>query len=528
MDQYVLFVILSPSAITVACSVSVYCWRHRNGATARTLAITMGAVLAYLFFNTLELVSPTPEGTLFFAQVCYLFIGMFTVNWLAFALIFTDRQKLLSSRFFRLLWIIPILTIILVFTNSFHHLIWKEYTFLPVGHGFLYMKVITYGSWFWVFWLQSYVLILTGAVMIAWNAITTRQMQKIQARMMLAGALLPLAVNLIYVLRLIPGFQKDYSPLAYAFSGIFFAISIYRYQLLELPLLARAVLIDSMSDGMLTLDSARRVADFNPAAVRIFSGGDQPALKIGERFPLLDEYIHRFDRQAEGDLLETEIILHQAAGEAYYDLQIRRLHDRHDPEGVGYLVSLHAITEHKKLLRSARQMAIEDALTGVLNRRYFIEMARQEMERPRNSPVYFSLLMIDIDYFKQVNDSLGHIGGDQILHAFAQQLRILLRSGDLIGRIGGDEFIVLLPDTRLENARLLAERLCLQVASRPVETENFGAFPITISIGVSEFSPECAPSLEPIILQADKGLYQAKELGRNRVRIFDFSPGLQS
>lgn len=526
MDQYVLFVLLSPFAIAIASTLAAYCWRRRSIPTARALAWTLAAAAAYLFFNTLELVNPTQQGTFIFAQLGYLCIGALTVNWMAFALAFANRMNALKSRLFPFLWVIPVITAVLVFTNPSHHLIWKEYSFIPVSHGFLLMHVSAYGSWFWVFWLQSYLLILVGAALIGWNTFSTRRPLPMQAWLALAGALLPLIVNLVYVLRLIPGFIKDYSPLSYAFSGLFFAVSIFRYRLLELPLLARSILIDKMSDGMLTLDTLGRIADFNPAALHIFSGLAFTAPVIGATFPYLDGYIQQFESQPETEMIESEIVLPRADGKAYYDLQIRRLYNQNGPEVIGYLVSLHDVTEHNRLLQSARQLATEDALTGVFNRRHFIELAREELERPRTHPICFSILMIDIDYFKQVNDSLGHIGGDQILHGFAQRLRALLRSTDLLGRIGGDEFIVLLPDTNLEDARRLAERLCSQVAERPIETEEYGALPITISIGVSECSAEYSERLEPVIALADKGLYQAKGLGRNCVRIFDFSSGL--
>lgn len=523
MDQYTVFILLSPFAIATASVVAIYCWKHRSSDTARTLAACLSAAVAYLFFNNLELVSVSPESKIFFAQVGYVCIGLLTVNWLAFALAFSNREKALKSPYFRLLWIVPILTVGLVFTNSYHHLIWKDFFILQISRGFLYFRVLTYGSWFWVFWFHSYFLILAGAVLIVWNSLSSHRPVPMQTRLTLAGALLPLTVNLIYVLRLIPGFYKDYSPLAYAFSGILFAISIYRYQLLELPMLARSILIDNMSDGMLTLDSAMRVADLNPAARRIFTDAAQPAPRIGAPFPLLNEYIRQFDAQPQGDLLENEIVFTQAGEKVYYDLQIRRLHDQTLTEVIGYLISLHAVTEHKKLLEVARKLAMEDALTGVFNRRHFIELAHEELEHSSAGSGFFSILMIDIDYFKNVNDTLGHIGGDQVLHAFAQRLRALLRSTDVIGRIGGDEFIIMLPDTRLENARLLAERLCAQVAEKPIETDDYGPFTITISIGVSECSRATSKTLEPAMALADKGLYQAKDLGRNRVRIFDMA-----
>jgi diguanylate cyclase (GGDEF)-like protein len=523
MDQYTLFVLLSPFGCAINIMVAVYSWRHRTARAARPLIFTVSAVAAYLVFNTLELFTPTPQGTLFFAQVCYLCIGVLTLNWLAFALVFANRENWLASPYFRLLWIIPCVTAVLVFTNSYHHLIWKEFTFIPVTNGFLYMRVLTYGGWFWVFWLQAYMLILASAVLMVWASITSRKKFRMQSRLTVTATLLPLMVNLVYVLHLIPGLSKDYSPLGYAFSGILLAVSIFRYRMLDLTPFVRAILMDNMTDGMLTLDRLKHVVDFNPAAVRIFAATPLLALRMGAPFPWIDAYLQQFETGSGTDLLQTEMVLPQPVENAYYDLQIRRLRDPsrvlRDPssaEVVGYLILMHDISEHKKLLQAVRKLAEEDTLTGVLNRGRFVELARQEIEQAHTRPLHFSILMIDIDYFKQVNDSLGHIGGDQLLQAFAQRLRVLLRSTDLIGRIGGDEFIVLLPGLAVENALLLSDRLCRQVAAEPMETKDYGAFPITISIGVAEYSRSSSGALEPVISVADQGLYQAKALGRNR------------
>jgi diguanylate cyclase (GGDEF)-like protein len=186
---------------------------------------------------------------------------------------------------------------------------------------------------------------------------------------------------------------------------------------------------------------------------------------------------------------------------------------------IGYLVVLHSITEHKRLLQATRKLAEEDALTGVLNRTRFVELTNQEIEHANASSLDFMILMIDIDKFKEINDTAGHVCGDQVIQTFARRLQSLLRSSDLIGRIGGDEFIVLLPETSEEKGWQLASRLCVQVAASPMETTAYGAFPITISIGVAQGMAGSHETLEQVIIRADQALYQAKEQGRNRVCI---------
>jgi diguanylate cyclase (GGDEF)-like protein len=520
MDQYTLFVLLSPFGCAIEIAVMIYCLRHSNVRAARPLALAVSGVTAYLLFNTLELVDPTPQGTLFFAQVCYLCIGFLTVNWLAFALAYSNHENWLATIPFRLLWVIPSITAVLVFTNSYHHLIWKEYTFIPVTNGFLYMRVIAYGGWFWVFWLQAYMLILTAVVFLVSNSITSRKHFRIQSRLAVIAALLPLIVNLVYVLHLIPGLKKDFSSLSYAFSGLLLAVSLFRYRMLDLTPIAHANLIDNMTDGMFILDTSKRVVDFNPAALRIFSNTHIVPPQLGELFPMFDSHLKQLEDDATVDFLQTEITLPLQEEEVYFDLQIRRLRDPRIDEAVGYMVLMHTITEHKKVLQIVRKLAEEDTLTGVFSRSRFFELAHKEIEGVRINLPRFSIMMIDIDHFKNINDSQGHIGGDQLLQAFVRRLRVLLRSIDLIGRLGGDEFIVLQPDTSLENAIQLAERLCIQVAAKPMETESCGLLPITISIGVAEYSVNSSETLESVIDIADKGLYQAKALGRNRACVY--------
>jgi diguanylate cyclase (GGDEF)-like protein len=520
MNQYTLFVLLSPFGCGIAIAVVIYSLRYSNVRAARPLAYAVSGVTAYLLFNTLELVDPTPQGTLFFAQVCYLCIGFLTVNWLAFAVAYSNHENWIKSIPFRLLWVIPSITAVLVFTNSYHHLIWRDYAFVPVANGFLYMRVIAYGGWFWVFWLQAYMLILVAAAILVNASITAHRHFRMQSSLAVIAALLPLVVNLIYVLHLIPGLKKDFSSLSYAFSGLLLAVSLFRYRMFDLTPIARANLIENMNDCMFTLDASKRVVDFNPAAQRIFSNTDITPPRVGEPFPVFDSYLQKLETDSTIDLLQAEITIPMHGEDIYFDLQIRRLRDRRNVEAVGYMALMHAITEHKKELHTVRKLADEDMLTGVLSRSRFFELARQEMEGVHTDSPRFSIMMIDIDHFKKINDSLGHIAGDQILQAFIRRMRLSLRSIDLIGRIGGDEFVVLLPGTSLENALQLAERLCAQVAEKPMGTKDCGEIPLTISIGVSEYPVEGLTTLEAIIDMADKGLYQAKAQGRNRACVY--------
>ncbi len=173
------------------------------------------------------------------------------------------------------------------------------------------------------------------------------------------------------------------------------------------------------------------------------------------------------------------------------------------------------ITARKRTEEKLREMAITDSLTGVSNRRHFMYQATQEVERSRRYDRMFSLIMLDIDHFKSINDTHGHDTGDKVLVTFVELVRMELRQNDLLARFGGEEFVALLPETDLEGGVHVAERI-----RKRVEGVRLGdgekSLSMTVSAGVAVYSEEYA-ELEPLIKKADQALYRAKEGGRNRV-----------
>ena len=164
---------------------------------------------------------------------------------------------------------------------------------------------------------------------------------------------------------------------------------------------------------------------------------------------------------------------------------------------------------------AAEQAARLDALTQVLGRRGFTEQADNEIQRCMRYQQPLSLLMIDIDHFKVINDTHGHATGDAVLLHFAQLLARELRENDMIGRIGGEEFAVLLPSSNAEQALRVAERMRAAVDQSQIHVRG-QPLHFTASFGVAEFQPQ-ELSLESLMARADAALYEAKRQGRNRV-----------
>ncbi|MEW6041142.1 MAG: DUF4032 domain-containing protein [Elusimicrobiota bacterium] len=183
-----------------------------------------------------------------------------------------------------------------------------------------------------------------------------------------------------------------------------------------------------------------------------------------------------------------------------------------------YLENVKQIIHEPKIVeedefRETLKFATTDALTGVLNRRAFTKRLIDEIMFSRKEEIVFSVYMIDLDNFKEFNDSKGHSAGDLVLQVFVAILRDDLRKNDIIGRYGGDEFTVILPGTPKEDAKKLAEKIRASVE------QEMQAINITASIGISEF-PYDADYRDGLISMADEALYRAKEFGRNKVMYF--------
>lgn len=167
----------------------------------------------------------------------------------------------------------------------------------------------------------------------------------------------------------------------------------------------------------------------------------------------------------------------------------------------------------------ARRLSVTDPLTGTFNRRTFLELGAREIARTRRAKGALSLLMLDLDHFKKVNDQYGHQAGDVALKSVVEALQGCLRREDLVVRYGGEEFCVLLPDVELDNAAILAERV-----RAAVELNGFSyggkQIPLTMSVGVAMLIRDSAEDIERLVSRADEALYSAKASGRNRVAIY--------
>jgi diguanylate cyclase (GGDEF)-like protein len=174
-------------------------------------------------------------------------------------------------------------------------------------------------------------------------------------------------------------------------------------------------------------------------------------------------------------------------------------------------------THNARLYDQMKQMAITDPVTQLFTRRHFTFLGSSEVERALRYNRSLSVLMIDIDHFKKVNDTYGHSTGDSILHGVAKTCRAAMRATDIIGRWGGEEFVIVLPEADMDGAALIAERIRRMVAQSAITVGQHQIL-VTVSIGLAVLG-DCCCSLDVLIDQADRAMYLAKADGRNKVHV---------
>ncbi|MDY0058043.1 MAG: diguanylate cyclase [Methyloversatilis sp.] len=285
--------------------------------------------------------------------------------------------------------------------------------------------------------------------------------------------------------------------------------------------------------ALVSLDHRGCVLDWNPSIARITGFSEEQVIgrSLSMFYPedaiseqrVLDR-LHEADRT--GWSLDEGWCVRADASRYWGSCLIAPLHDRNDDltDEHDYSLIIRDVSDRREAAEALLKAVSCDHLTGLLNRRAFVEAVELEMQRWARFPRPLSLVMIDADHFKRINDQYGHAAGDAVLRHLAAGMTATFRAMDVLARFGGEEFVVLLPDTTLEGAEVVAERLCLLLASQAVEVGG-QTIRYTISAGVAAMDADIG-DFDALMQRADEALYAAKAAGRNRVE--RWRPLLQS
>ncbi|MBN1991913.1 MAG: PAS domain S-box protein [Anaerolineae bacterium] len=346
--QFTPYIILSFTAAVISTALAIYAWRHRAIPGAGALAFLMLVIGEWSLASTLELAVVDLPGKIFWSKVQYLGIVALPVAWLAFAWLFTNQDKRLTRRSLILLSIIPVITLLLVWTNEVHGLIWV-YTGLTTNGSSVVLDV-AYGPWFWVQASFAYILLLLGTILLVQMLLRASHLYRLQVGILLFGVLAPWAANAIYLAGLTP---VDPTPLAFALTGLALSWGVFRFRLLNVTPVLRRTIVDLMNDAIIALDTQNRIIDLNPAAQRLI--GRNLAQTIGQpSASILADLIDPYQMLRDG---HSEITLTQPNEPArHFDLNISPLQSRQN-RLLGHLLVLRDITPRKQVEEQLRQLS---------------------------------------------------------------------------------------------------------------------------------------------------------------------------
>ncbi len=472
----------------------------------------------------------------FWLDMTYFGVVFNSTTFFIFVLCYSGWRERLSKRNIFLLSIIPVMTLFFLWTDS-----WLGYFFAgkrQYGDSIIYDG----GVGFWLFISYTYVLILISILIIFQVLFRYPKKYRGQTGMILLGVSFPIAVNLFSFLGffLMPGL--DLTPVAFSLTGLFFSIAIFRYDFLDLMPISRDFIFETHQDIIFILDTKKRIIDANQRSKEILKFEDTSLLgrsfeEIGKYFP--EAPTPTFD-------LEEERFKFRLRGlhTHFFEMIVCPMKERNGLFG-GYILTIRDITvqeeadlqlmaanqqlktqlsEIEELQEKLREEAIRDHLTGLYNRRYLHEVLSHALPLAERENSKISFALLDIDYFKQVNDNYGHAIGDEVLISLSNFLMRNVRKEDTLCRFGGEEFfVVFLGTSQLDASRRTEEWRKKFGESSPVSTDL--DIKVTFSAGIASF-PEDGEGMDMLFKVADHRLYLAKEAGRNRV--YDWRNNLKS
>ena len=510
---WILSLIFFASAV-VALLTSGIIWPRRRAPGGWYLFFLMCCCAVWALTDSLETISTSEASKILVAKLSY--IGSLNIPpcFLMLALIHSQKENLVSGWKRAALWSIPVLVLPVVFTNEWHHLIWSGFSWDsdPISN-VLYFHP---GTLYWVTPAYAYLVFLLATIVLAKNALQSPRVYRLQAWGLVLTTLLPWISNIIYVFRLSPFPGRNLTSIFFTIVAIIMVINMRSLNLLDLVPVARHQLVEIMQDAMIVLDNQNRVVDLNPAAAKILDTSldnafGQQITTVLQRWPDITAQFLNVDQ------VSSELTFERDGEIRCFDLQISPLMMLKNSR-MGRLISLRNITEYKNLFRAMEKMAITDSLTGLYNRRHFMLLAAREIEAALRYQRPIAVMMLDLDWFKKVNDSYGHLVGDQLLQGVAQICQDNSRKADLLARFGGEEFIFLLSETGIEGAYEVGERLRQEIAKLAIDTPH-GAASVTASLGIATLAKN-SENLDILIYQADQALYHAKNAGRNQTIIY--------
>jgi diguanylate cyclase (GGDEF)-like protein/PAS domain S-box-containing protein len=508
----IIFLIPYLGSALISLAVSIYAYRHRAVPGGLFLALLALLETIWTAGYMAQRTSSSLDAMIFWNSVQFIGAVGAPLAYLVFCTEYTGRRPQHPRRTWGLAAVVPLLILIVIWTDPWTGL-FRGTPHLAPGQPFQQL-VFGDGVALWAYPIYAYPTMLLGTYFLVSNFFTAPRLYRYQVATILLGVMIPWLTMLVTMLELVPYLLQDVTPLSFAVSNLIVGWALFRYRLFDLAPVARDTLVENLRDGVIVLDNQMRVVDLNPAVQKAFSLSKSGMIgaSLVDVIPELGS-IYTAHKTQPVHAVEIDLQMNEALRR--YEARFTSLQDNRSVR-IGQILLLRDITEQKNVQEKLQQLAITDPLTGLFNRRHFFEQALHEHKRSRRYGHPQSILILDVDHFKNINDTYGHATGDDVLQNLAKKCGEQLRSFDLMARYGGDEFILMLPETETDMACQTAERLRQVIESNRVATSS-GPLQITISFGIATLNEGDDISLDQLIDRADQALYQAKNSGRNQI-----------
>ena len=487
-------------------AVALLAWSYRGQRGAKALFVFGLASTVWALFETISFIGLPPEWVLFVWHLKSIGVSVAPLAMMVAAFDYFGYGHLVSRTRILVLSIVPALKLLASWTNHWHGLVWLN-VHMDYSTPIPTLTAIP-GAMTWVYYLYGACLLAVATVFLMMRLSELPRPQQHQVYVVIASMILPLLASTGYMLGVTPLPNTSFTPLTFIITGVILIRGFSRNRLFELLPVTAYEIYRSQDDAVFVVDGSDRVLDLNLAAQNLLAVSHQT--HIGHRLHQLIPQASDLLQNCEGEC-RGEILLNGR----YFDVRISPLNTLN--RGVsGRLLVWRDVTERKGLETALRHLAVTDELTGLYNRRHFFARGDEDIEHAHRYGRPLSLIMVDVDHFKAVNDRHGHEAGDRVLAILADILSSKLRNVDCLGRIGGEEFALLMPETSAEAAGEVARRLLYQVAETRILMPSGESIGVTLSVGLVTLKAH-ERSMNQFLRRADAALYEAKRQGRNRI-----------
>jgi diguanylate cyclase (GGDEF)-like protein len=520
---------ISPLVVSAAVLLAllVITWRSRSDAVAPWFAALLVGFLIWTVGYAFEILAPTLAGKLWWADFEFIGIALLPVAWFEVVRRYTGHGPLPR-------WAAALLgsyvgvSALVFLTNPAH--VFRGAPSLNTATSPSAL-VPDYG-WYWAafFMPVMYLLLVASVVLLVLAILRDRQaLYRRQYVALIVALVLPVLAGTLYIagLQLQPGFNPTTAVIS--ISGAIVAWALFRYRLFDIAPLARGMVVDGLSDGVIVLDTYDRIVDFNPAASTLFPDLDKDALgrPVAEVLAFHPGLLESIGNAATGETAPSTVVAELSialpgedgglAESRHFTLALTDV-SSHGGRLLGHSVLLHDVTHSVELLRQVERLATTDPLTELLTRKAFLELGEREMTRARAHGFSMWLVLLDLDHFALVNDLFGSDTGDEVIRAVAGACRRILRAFDLVGRYGGEEFVLLLPHLTEAEARDVALRLRRAVEALAVWKDE-QLVTVTASLGLAGTGRATHEFLNDLLAPADSALRRARDAGGDQVAL---------